>query len=88
MPLSGCREWLNDRYIYRGRSFCALLNVKGDVVSFIERFKTGCVDSRMMYKYIRSIFLFNETVAFFFVEPLYSSIRHSDALHVQKLLKK
>jgi hypothetical protein len=31
-----------------------------------------------MYEYIRPVFLFDEAVAFFFIEPLYGSVRHSD----------
>jgi len=50
--------------IYRSRTFGTLLNVKGNVVAVIKRFETGCIDSTVMDKYIRAIFLLDEAVAF------------------------
>lgn len=36
---------LNHSDIYRSRTFLALLCVKGNPIAFIERLKTGCIDS-------------------------------------------
>jgi len=58
----------------------ALLDVKGHTVAFCKRFESGSIDTGVMNEYIRSIFLLDEAVAFFFVEPLYRSIGHNDTL--------
>ena len=78
MRLLDC--WLDYSNIYSSRTFLALLYVKGYPVTLEKGLKTGRIDSRMMNKYISSIFILNKTVAFFFVKPFYSSISHSDAL--------
>ena len=61
-------------------TFLALLNVKGNPIAFIKGLESGCIDSLMMNKYIRSIFLLNEAVAFAAVKPFYNSISHNDIL--------
>ena len=66
--------------IYRGRTFGTLLNVKGNVVAVIKRFETGCIDSTVMDKYIRAIFLLDEAVAFAAIKPFYNSINHCSFL--------
>lgn len=35
---------LNDRHVHGGRSFLALLDVKGDPVALIKGFETACID--------------------------------------------
>jgi len=67
---------LNYRNVNRSRTFLALLNVKGHPVAFIKGFEPGCIDSRMMNKHIRTIFLLNEAVAFAAVKPFYYPISH------------
>jgi hypothetical protein len=53
---------------------------KGNSVAFIEGFKTVCIDCRMMHKYIRSVFLLNESEPFMVIKPLNSSISHDNIL--------
>ena len=60
---------LNDCHIHRGRTFFPIFYVKGYPVAFIQRLETGSIDSGMMDKYIRAIFLFDETIAFFVAKP-------------------
>lgn len=43
-PVVGLKSDLDDSYINRRRTFCALLDIKGYPVAFIERFKTAGVD--------------------------------------------
>jgi len=57
-----------------------LLYVKGNSITFVKSLKSGRIDSGMMNKHIRSIFLFNETVAFTAVKPFYNASSHSDTL--------
>jgi len=71
---------LNDRYIHCGRAFFPFFDVKGHAVAFVQRLEAGSIDSRMMHEYIRAIFLFDETIAFFIAKPFYCSISHSDTL--------
>jgi nucleotide-binding universal stress UspA family protein len=71
---------LNHGDIDGRRTLLTLFNVKGYTVAFMKRLKTGGIDTRMMNEHIRSVFGFNKTIPFFFVEPLHSSTRHSDNL--------
>jgi len=71
---------LNHSDICCGRTFLSLLYVKGNSVTFIERFKTVCIDCRMMNKHIRSVFLLNESEPFMVIKPLNSSIGHDNIL--------
>jgi len=71
---------LSHSYIYCGRAFLTLLYVKGDSVAFLKRLETGSIDPSMVNKYIGTIFLFNKTVTFTVIKPLYSSTCHSDTL--------
>jgi len=66
--------------IYRRRTFLSLLDVKSNPITFVKSFEPGRIDSGMMNKYIRSVFLFNETVAFTAVKPFYNAISHRDTL--------
>ena len=59
------------------RAFWALLDIKGYPIAVVEGFKTGRIDCAMMYKYIRSVFLFDESKTFVVIKPLNSSICHN-----------
>ena len=61
---------LNHSDIYRWRTFLTLLYVKSNPVAFIEGLETGCIDTWMMNKYIRAIFLLNEAITFAAIKPL------------------
>ena len=54
-------EVLGHCHISCGRPLGTIFNVKCDPVTFVERFESGGVYCRMMYEYIRSIFLLNKT---------------------------
>jgi hypothetical protein len=71
---------LDHFYMYCSRAFIPVLYVKGNSVAFIERLETGCIDSRMMNEYIRTVFLLNEAIAFSVIKPFYRSIGHGDIL--------
>ena len=58
----------------------SLFYIKGNLVAFIEGFKTSGIDSGMMNKHIRSVFLLNESESFSVIKPLNSSIRHNNIL--------
>jgi len=58
----------------------ALLDVEGHSITFIKRFETNSIDTGMMNKYIRTIFLFDESKSFSRIKPLYNSICHNDIL--------
>lgn len=60
---------LNERDVVRRRTFLTIHNVESDAVTFIECLKAGPIDTRKVDKYVRSVFLFNEPVTFFLVEP-------------------
>jgi hypothetical protein len=70
----------------RGKTFLALLNVESYPVAFIQRFEAGHVDAGMVYKYIVTIFLLDEAVAFCVVKPFYNSISHCCVLLSQILI--
>jgi len=72
--------FLSDGYIYCRRALLTIFDVKGDPISFIQRFKTACIDSGMMNKHIRSLFLFYKTIAFTAVKPFYDTISHRNVL--------
>jgi hypothetical protein len=57
-----------------------VLYVKGNSVAFIERLEPGCIDSRVMNEYIRTIVSLNEAIAFAVIKPLYDSIGHRGIL--------
>jgi len=67
---------LSSGYIDSGRTFCPLLDVKSYAVTFIEGLKTGRIDSTMVHKYIRSVFLLDESKTFVVIKPLHSSVCH------------
>jgi hypothetical protein len=63
------------------RAFGALLDLERHFVAFFERSETRRIDPGMMYEHIRSaIFLFDKTVAFATVKPLYCTVWHADIL--------
>jgi hypothetical protein len=69
---------LNYSDIYCSRAFFTLFYVKGNPIAFIKRLETGCIDSRMMNEYIRTVFLLDKTKTFSVIKPLHGSISHSD----------
>jgi hypothetical protein len=71
---------LDNRYVGGGRSFRPLDDLKGDPVTFVERPKSRCIDTAMMDKHVRPIFLLNESVAFAAVKPLYYAVYHAGTL--------
>jgi hypothetical protein len=66
--------------IRSGRAFRAILYIKGNPVSFIERLETFCIDSGMMNKHIRSTLLLNESKSFAVIKPFNNSISHNNIL--------
>jgi hypothetical protein len=74
------RNNLNYGYVYCGRTFGALLNVKRNPVALIKRFKPGRIDSRMMDKNIRTVFLLDKTIPLAAVKPFYYAISHCNNL--------
>jgi hypothetical protein len=71
---------LDYRYIDCSGAFLTLLYVKANPVALSQRLEAVPIDSRMMNKYIRTVFLFNKTVALAVMEPLHDSVSHSDNL--------
>jgi len=55
----------------------ALLDVKGNFVTFVERFEPRFVDAGMMNEYIRAIFLLDKAVSPLIVEPFYNTTGHT-----------
>jgi len=53
---------------------------QGHAIAFMECPKTFGVDTRMMNEHIGSVFLLNETVAFFLVKPFNGAVGHSGVL--------
>lgn len=70
------KKILSGGYIDSRRTFGSLLNVKSYAITFTERFKAVCIDSTMVNKHIRSIFLLDKPKAFLVTEPLHSSFCH------------
>jgi hypothetical protein len=73
-------EALNHGYIGCGRTLGALFDVKGNPVTFIERFESGGVDCRMMNEYIRTVFLLDKTKPLAVIKPLHDTICHANIL--------
>jgi hypothetical protein len=81
---AGCprnyKEKLNDRNIYSSGTFLALLNGESHAIALVERAKTIGIDAGMVNENVRTIFLLNEPIAFFLIEPLYNSVGHNGVL--------
>ncbi len=75
-PLKRKNEALDHGHVRSGRSFGSLLDVKGNTVTFAERFESGGVDSRMMDEYIRPIFLLDKTKTLAVIKPLHNTVCH------------
>ena len=69
-------RWLVHCYIDGSRAFLALLDVKGDTITLIQRFETNSIDAWMMFKHIRAIFLLDESKTFTGIKPLNNSAIH------------
>jgi hypothetical protein len=61
-------------------TFCALSHLKTYPVTFIESFKPGHVDGRMVNKYVPAVILLDKAITFPFTEPLHSSFSHAPDL--------
>ena len=70
MPLIALKSRLDNGHIGSSRTFWPLLNVKGHALTFTEGFKTGRIDCAMMHKYIRSVFLVDESKTFLVIKSL------------------
>jgi len=66
------------------RSFLAVLDVESNLVAFIKRLESGRINTGIMHKYIRAIFLLDEAIAFAAIKPFYNSISHNNTLLVKK----
>jgi hypothetical protein len=77
-------ETLNNGYIGCRRPFGTLNDLKSDPVAFVERPETLSIDTGVMDKHIRPIFLFNKAVAFAAVEPLHYAVNHAGTLLSKK----
>ena len=71
---------LNDLDIDGRRTFFTLFDGEGYAIALVQGLETVCNDAGKMNEYVRSVFLFDETITFFLVEPFYRSICHSDVL--------
>ncbi len=58
------------------RTFNRILDIKLDLLSHLQSFKTLFLDGGIVHKDVLSGFRFNEPVAFFFTKPLNLSHRH------------
>jgi len=76
MPFTVLKSRLIHGHIGSRRTFLSLLDVKGHAITFAEGFKTGRINCTMMHKYIRSIFLLDESKTFVVIKPLNGSICH------------
>jgi hypothetical protein len=85
MPFFLDDKKLDYRYVCRGRTFLTLLDIKCNLVAFIQRFETARIDGGMMYKNIWSVFLLNEAKSFTIIKPFNSSIGHDNNLLSSKL---
>jgi hypothetical protein len=63
-----------------------LLNGKCHAVAFNKALEAGSINTGKMNENVWSIFLLDETKAFFLIEPLNGSICHSDFFSFQKIL--
>ena len=80
MPFSSLAMQLDYGDVDCSRTFLALLDVKRYLVAFIERLESARINTRVMHKYIRTIFLLDETIAFTTIKPFYNTIRHNNTL--------
>src|SRR5512143_1327388 len=68
--LADCRD------VHGRGAFFALRDVKGNFVAVFQGLETAAVDAGVMDENVLTIFRLNETVTFFVVEPLHSSVGH------------
>ena len=61
-------------------TFLAFLDLKGHLVAFIKRFESGRINTWIMHKYIRAIFLLDEAITFAAIKPFYNPIRLNNTL--------
>jgi hypothetical protein len=80
MPLVDRCKVLLSGDIYCSGALIALLYIKGHPIAFAQAFKAGCVDTRVMNKYVRSVFLLDKTVAFTVIKPFYYTTGHDNIL--------
>ncbi len=82
MVCEGCpdSEELFHRDIDGRRAFFTLLDIKCDLVAFLEASEATGIDCRMVNEYIRTVFLLNEPKTFFVIKPFYCAVGHSYTL--------
>ena len=68
----------NDGDVHSSGAFLALLNVEGNLGTFVKGLEARTVDSGVVYEYVGSILLLDETKTLRVVEPFYNSVCHSD----------
>ncbi len=78
LPFSDKSAWLNYFNIDSMCTLGSLLYFKSNLVTFVERPESCCIDSGVMDKYIRTIFLLDEAITFAVIKPFYNTICHCD----------
>jgi len=71
--------------IYRLKALGPLYDIKFYFLIFVKSFEPIRVDGGIMNEDVRSIFLFNKTKTFGFIEPFYFAARHFKTLLQRKM---
>jgi hypothetical protein len=66
------------------RSSVVLFYVKGHPLTISKGLESGCVDGRIMDKYVSAVVLFNEAIPLLFTKPFYNSFCQSNDLLSKK----
>ena len=77
--MPGCgfqRKNLDDGDVYSRWPFGALLYLKTHLIAFLKTFKACPIDTGVMNEHVRSVLLFNKSIPFSLIKPLYCSICH------------
>jgi hypothetical protein len=62
----------------RMRAFWSFFDVKGNMVAFVKRPESRCLNAGMMDEHIRTVFLLDKTITLAVIKPLHNTICHSD----------
>ena len=73
-------RWLNQSSAGSSGTFGALFRIEADAIAFFERVESSSMDSRAMDEHLGTVFLFNKSITFWFVERLYDSIDRMNIL--------
>jgi hypothetical protein len=70
--------WLDYGYVDSMSALGSLLDFKGNLITFVKRPETGCIDSGVMDENIRAIFLLDKAITLAVIKPFYNTICHCD----------